>query len=125
MSDSSKKRCEALLREQKETLRQSALRPHIQYVLYETHSVVSSENEDMIKAIIEDANKYAEAKHIELFKEKRRLEQMAEQEGMTLEQMEKLQAMSPSSSKGRMLKAEEFILKVITIHIKLQYLWSN
>lgn len=91
MSDDGKKRVSQILEEQRESLRLSMSRPQVQFCLYETHSIVDAENLDMVKLAMDDINRSAHNKHIRLFKEKRRLEEQAEREGISMEQLEKLQ----------------------------------
>lgn len=91
MSDDGKKRVAQVLEEQRESLRLSMSRPQVQFCLYETHSIVDAENQDMVKLAMDDINRSAHNKHIRLFKEKKRLEEQAERDGISMEQLEKLQ----------------------------------
>ncbi len=91
MSDDGKKRVSQILEEQRESLRLSMSRPQVQFCLYETHSIVDAENQDMVKLAMDDINRSAHNKHIRLFREKRKLEEQAERDGVSMEQWEKLQ----------------------------------
>lgn len=81
ISDSGKQRVAQVLQEQRETLRLSLSRPQIQFVLYETHSMVSSENEEMLEKAVEDVNRAVYLKHYFILKERLRQEALAAQEG--------------------------------------------
>lgn len=71
--------------EQMETLRLSLSRPQIQFVLYETHSVVSSENEDMVHHVVEKINKAAQQKHYQVMRDIARQDALAAaQEGFAI-----------------------------------------
>lgn len=114
MSDASKRRVAQILEQQRETLRLALARPQVQFCLYETHSVVEAENEAMVRGAVELSNRCAHAKHVKRYKEKRRMEMLAEIEGVSVEQLEKLQAVmgsTPASvaakKKLRELEAEE------------------
>lgn len=91
MSDDGKKRVAQILEEQRESLRLSMSRPQVQFCLYETHSIVDAENQNMVKLAMDDINRSAHNKHIRLFREKKRLEEQAERDGISMEQLEKLQ----------------------------------
>lgn len=104
MSDSGKERVAKILEEQRESLRLAMSRPQVQFILYATHSMVETENSVMVKLAIEAVNRAAHARHIKMFKEKRRLEALAELDGMNAEQLEKLQGVS---SKKRTKHKEE------------------
>lgn len=105
MSDESKKRVAKILDDQRESLRMAMSRPQVQYCLYETHSVVDSENEIMAKRAVDSINKCAYMKHLKLFKEKKRLEALAEQEGINAENLDKLQG--GAAMKKKLKSAEE------------------
>lgn len=105
MSDSGKERVAKILEEQRESLRLAMSRPQVQFILYGTHSTVSTENDVMVKLAIETVNQVALARHIKIFKEKKRLEALAELDGLNAEQLEKLQGVS--SKKRTKLKEEE------------------
>ncbi|GLV44069.1 uncharacterized protein CBL_12635 [Carabus blaptoides fortunei] len=60
------KRVISILEEQRLTLRFSMSRPQIQFVLYETHSQLSAENEDMVTQVLQEVNRAAQYKHAEL-----------------------------------------------------------
>lgn len=80
ISDNGKTRVAQVLQEQRETLRLAMSRPQIQFVLYETHSMVSSENEDMVERAVEDINRAVHLKHHYAHKEKLRQEALAAQQ---------------------------------------------
>lgn len=101
MSDGSKERVAKILREQREALRLAMARPQVQFVLYETHSTVDTENSHMIEMAIESSNRSSQAKHIKMYRERKRLEALAEQEGLNAEQLEKLQGISSIRKKGK------------------------
>lgn len=101
MSDAGKERVIKILEEQRETLRLGMSRPQVQFILYETHSMVDSENATMVNLAIDSVNKSAHAKHVKLYKEKKRLEALAELEGLNAEQLEKLQGISPGRRKQK------------------------
>lgn len=110
VSDSGKKRVAEVLTEQKETLRLSLFRPQIQFVLYETHSVVSSENEDMLMRAVEDVNRAAQQKHYQVMRDIARQEALsAAQEG---------HAMSPSTPTSARKKARRSSVEVPPIKLK-------
>lgn len=91
MSDSGKERVAKILEEQRESLRLSMARPQVQFILYETHSMVDAENATMVELAIESNNRSAHAKHVKIYKEQKRLEALAELDGMNAEQLDKLQ----------------------------------
>lgn len=91
MSDSGKERVAKILEEQRESLRLSMARPQVQFILYETHSMVDAENTTMVEMAIESVNRSAHAKHVKIYKERKRLEALAELDGMNAEQLDKLQ----------------------------------
>lgn len=101
MSDESKKRVAKILDDQRESLRMAMSRPQVQYCLYETHSVVDSENEIMTKRAVDSVNKSAYVKHLKMFKEKKRLEALAEQEGINAENLDKLQGAAAMKKKQK------------------------
>lgn len=101
MSDNSKERVAKILLEQRESLRVAMARPQVQFILYETHSTVDTENSRMVEIAIENANRLSHSKHVKIYKEKKRLEALAEQEGLNAEQLEKLQGISPVKRKLR------------------------
>ncbi|XP_037908651.1 uncharacterized protein LOC119650170 isoform X2 [Hermetia illucens] len=84
ISNEGKKRVAQLLEEQRETLRLAMSRPQVQFVLYETHSIVSSENQDMVQQAVYDINRCAFEKHLIIYKEKKRLEALAELEAANI-----------------------------------------
>lgn len=77
MNDDGQVRAAKILEEQRESLKNAMLKPQIQFILYETHSVVQAENEDMVKHATEYVNRKARDKHVlKAQKEKERLEQL-------------------------------------------------
>lgn len=77
MSDDGQVRAAKILEEQREALKSAMSKPQIQFILYETHSVVEAENEDMVKNATEYVNRKARDKHVlKAQKEKDRLEQL-------------------------------------------------
>lgn len=82
ISESGKMRVAQVLHEQRETLRLAMSRPQIQFILYETHSMVSSENEEMVERAVEDINRAVYLKHYYAHKEKLRQETLAAQQEM-------------------------------------------
>lgn len=77
MTDDGQSRATKILREQRETLKCSMSKPQIQFILYETHSIVEAENEDMVQHAMEYVNRKAYDKHfIKAQKERERLEQL-------------------------------------------------
>lgn len=101
MSDSGKERVAKILEEQRESLRLAMSRPQVQFILYGTHSMVETENNVMVKLAIETINRAAHARHIKIFKEKKRLEALAELDGLNAEQLEKLQGVSKKRPKPK------------------------
>lgn len=81
MTDDGKKLVLKTLEEQREVLKSAMGRPQIQIILYETHSIVQTENEDMVENAIHFMNKKAKEKHIyKAIKENERLIQQANAE---------------------------------------------
>lgn len=105
MSESGKERVAKILEEQRESLRLAMSRPQVQFILYGTHSMVETENQTMVQMAIESVNRAAHARHVKIYKEKKRLEALAEQDGLNAEQLEKLQGVS--SKKKVKAKEEE------------------
>lgn len=70
-------------------------------MLYETHSMLETENNVMVSTTVEDINKAALAYHIKCYKERRRLEAIQEQNELEAETMERLQHSSKKSPKSR------------------------
>lgn len=97
---------EKKLNEQRESLRLSMSRPQIQFVLYETHSSLHAENEQMVASMIKQTNRLTASLHVKAFKEKKRLEAIAEQEGMNADQLDKLQGISSNKKNQRQEKAK-------------------
>ncbi|KAJ9581286.1 hypothetical protein L9F63_023536, partial [Diploptera punctata] len=61
----SRERVNSIMEEQRQTLRMSMSRPQIQIVLYETHSIVSAENSEMVSRLVNEMNYNAKEKHAE------------------------------------------------------------
>ncbi|KAI9588714.1 hypothetical protein GQX74_004559 [Glossina fuscipes] len=80
ISDDGKHRVSLILHEQLSTLHLAMSRPQIQFLLYETHSAVSSENQDMVNYALKTMNANTLEKHKNDFLERRRLEAMEELE---------------------------------------------
>ncbi|PNF21705.1 hypothetical protein B7P43_G10336 [Cryptotermes secundus] len=59
------KRIDAILEEERQTLRLAMSRPQIQAVLYETHSIVPAENNEMVNRMVNEMNRRAHEKHAE------------------------------------------------------------
>lgn len=74
MSDNSRHRVAKILEEQKETLRLAMSRPQVQYCLYETHSLVDSENNEMVQYSIDTINQGAYTRHYKGCKDKRKMD---------------------------------------------------
>lgn len=106
MSESGKERVAKILEEQRETLRLAMSRPQVQFILYSTHSMVETENSVMVEMAIESVNRAAHARHVKIYKEKKRLEALAEQDGLNAEQLEKLQGV-PSKKKAKPKEEEQ------------------
>ncbi|XP_038114082.1 uncharacterized protein LOC6032410 isoform X2 [Culex quinquefasciatus] len=70
MTDESRKRVSKLLEEQRETLKYCMSRPQIQFILYQTHSIVPTENEVMVEKVIEYINQKAYDVHYQAAKER-------------------------------------------------------
>lgn len=103
ISNSGKARVAQVLHEQRETLRLAMSRPQIQFVLYETHSLVSSENEDMVERAVGDINRAANLKHYYAHKERMRQEALAAQQEVGYVPCQSPSA-TPSSSRRRHFK---------------------
>lgn len=95
MSESGKQRVADILEEQRESLRLAMSRPQVQFILYETHSMVGSENEMMVNFAVDSINQASHARHIKMYKEKKRLDALAELDNQNAEQLEKLQGILP------------------------------
>ncbi|XP_055856969.1 uncharacterized protein LOC129919895 isoform X2 [Episyrphus balteatus] len=80
IGDDGRSRVAQILEEQRETLRLAMSRPQVQFVLYQTHSVIDCENRDMVEKAVEHVNKNAFEKHLQYYKELKRLEALAEAE---------------------------------------------
>lgn len=77
MTNNGKQKVAKVLEEQRNTLKKAMSRPHTQFILYGTYSIVGTENQDMVNYAIEHINKNAKDKHIQVAKEKARLEALA------------------------------------------------
>lgn len=82
MSDSGKARVAQILEEQRESLRLAMSRPQIQFILYETHSMVETENDVMVEMAVDSVNQAAYERHLKIFREKKRMEALMELDGM-------------------------------------------
>ncbi|XP_039966403.1 uncharacterized protein LOC120778596 [Bactrocera tryoni] len=80
ISEEGKRRVSLILEEQLLTLQLAMSRPQIQFLLYQTHSIVSSENQDMVDYIVKLVNETSLRKHQSAFRERKRLEAIAEAE---------------------------------------------
>jgi hypothetical protein len=77
MNDDGLSRATKILQEQRQTLKISMSKPQIQFILYETHSIVGAENDEMVHEAKEYINRKAYDKHtIKAQKERERLEQL-------------------------------------------------
>lgn len=77
MNEDGLTRATKILNEQRETLKSAMSKPQIQFILYETHSIVRAENEDMVEKAMEYVNRKAFDKHlVKAQKERERLEQL-------------------------------------------------
>ncbi|XP_019548610.3 uncharacterized protein LOC109418830 isoform X1 [Aedes albopictus] len=70
MTDDSRKRVAKVLEQQRETLKHAMARPQVQFILYQTHSIVPTENEVMVEKVIEYINQRAYDVHFQAAKEK-------------------------------------------------------
>ncbi|XP_017107706.2 uncharacterized protein [Drosophila bipectinata] len=84
VSEEGRQRVAMILEEQLLTLTMSMSRPQVQFVLYQTHSIVGTENEDMVRHVLELINKLALEKHRNAYKEQKRLEALAELEAANI-----------------------------------------
>lgn len=84
ISEEGKRRVSLILEEQLLTLQLAMSRPQIQFLLYQTHSIVSSENQDMIKYAVKLINETSLRKHQSAFRERKRLEAIAEAEAANI-----------------------------------------
>uniref|UniRef100_A0A182R0J2 SAM-dependent MTase RsmB/NOP-type domain-containing protein n=1 Tax=Anopheles farauti TaxID=69004 RepID=A0A182R0J2_9DIPT len=83
MTDDSRRRVSKLLEKQRETLKLAMSRPQVQFILYQTHSIVETENEIMVQHAVEYTNQKAFDVHYKAMKE-RELAALAEAAGNTL-----------------------------------------
>uniref|UniRef100_A0A1I8PIG2 Uncharacterized protein n=2 Tax=Stomoxys calcitrans TaxID=35570 RepID=A0A1I8PIG2_STOCA len=84
ISDDGKYRVSLILEEQLRTLVLAMCRPQVQFILYQTHSIVNSENEDMTKCAVNMVNEAALKKHQILSMERKRLEALEEAEAANI-----------------------------------------
>ncbi|XP_073836277.1 putative methyltransferase NSUN7 isoform X2 [Musca autumnalis] len=84
ISNDGKYRVSLILEEQLRTLSMAMSRPQVQFILYQTHSILTSENQDMIKCAINLVNEAALQKHRNLFLERKRLEALEEAEAANI-----------------------------------------
>jgi hypothetical protein len=81
MNEDGHRRAAKTLEEQRKTLKNAMGRPQIQFILYETHSIVETENQEMVKKAVDFMNRKSREKHVQkAIKEKERLEQLAAQQ---------------------------------------------
>ncbi|KAK4883650.1 hypothetical protein RN001_006969 [Aquatica leii] len=66
ITEEGRDRVTGILDEQRKTLKYAMSRPQIQFVLYETHSELSIENQDMVQRTMKDINKITTLKHAAL-----------------------------------------------------------
>ncbi|XP_058457188.1 uncharacterized protein LOC131434471 isoform X2 [Malaya genurostris] len=83
MTEESKQRVSKLLVEQRETLKHCMSRPQVQIILYQTHSIVQTENEIMVEKVIEYVNQRVYDLHLQAAKD-RELAALAEAAGNQL-----------------------------------------
>uniref|UniRef100_A0A182PJE2 HECT domain-containing protein n=1 Tax=Anopheles epiroticus TaxID=199890 RepID=A0A182PJE2_9DIPT len=83
MTDDSRQRVSRLLEKQRETLKLAMSRPQVQFILYQTHSIVDTENDTMVQRAIEYTNQKAFDVHYKAMKE-REMAALAEAAGNTL-----------------------------------------
>lgn len=70
-------------------------------MLYETHSMLETENGIMVSTTVDDINRAALAYHIKCYKERRRQEAIQEQNELDAEALERMQNSSKRSPKAR------------------------
>ncbi|XP_035901102.1 uncharacterized protein LOC118507159 isoform X1 [Anopheles stephensi] len=83
MTDDSRRRVSKLLEKQRETLKLAMSRPQVQFILYQTHSIVETENDTMVQRAVEYTNQKAFEVHYKAMKE-REMAALAEAAGNTL-----------------------------------------
>lgn len=66
MNENSKLRVMQILREQRESLEAAMAKPQIQFILYETYSIIEAENDAMAKRVVDDYNNAVDAKYLHL-----------------------------------------------------------
>lgn len=65
MNDSSKQRVTQILLEQSECLKLSMSKPQIQFILYETYSIIGAENLEMVQNSVNEYNNAVQQKHLQ------------------------------------------------------------
>lgn len=88
MSDIGKGRVAEILEEQRESLRVAMSRPEVQFILYETHSIVETENHVMVNIAVDTVNYNSFQRHMRLCKEKQRFEMQTDSNALTAEQFD-------------------------------------
>lgn len=77
MNDDGQARATRILEEQRESLKEAMSKPQIQFILYETHSTVEAENQDMVQSAMDFVNRNAYDKHyLRAQRERERAEQL-------------------------------------------------
>lgn len=66
MNDTSKLRVMQILTEQRESLIAAMAKPQIQFILYETYSIIDAENDTMAKRVVDEYNTAVDMKHTNL-----------------------------------------------------------
>ncbi|XP_052861422.1 uncharacterized protein LOC128268389 [Anopheles cruzii] len=97
MTDDSRRRVTKLLEEQRATLKLAMSRPQVQFVLYQTHSIVDTENVIMVQGAVEYTNQKAFDVHYRAMKE-REVAALAEAAGNTL--VNRLLGRGPKAAEG-------------------------
>lgn len=101
MNDSSKQRVVQILKEQRDCLRLSMTKPHIQFLLYETYSIINAENLEMVEQAVREYNHAVQVKHLQVMTIK---ENVANLDDLLADRKHKLQR---TLSKGSMVAASE------------------
>lgn len=109
ISDEGKSRVAEVLKEQRETLKLAMSRPQTQFILYETHSVIDSENQKMVESVLETINKAAREKHIQAEIERRRQQAIVAAESLAIPHQ--ITNTTPISS-SRKRKDDEFSIRL-------------
>lgn len=66
MNETSKLRVMQILTEQRESLEAAMAKPQIQFILYETYSIIDAENDTMAKRVIQEYNTAVDNKYMNL-----------------------------------------------------------